>query len=266
MSYDDRAHLRSAVLGDSFLSAGALGGALTLGGLAWSRKYALDPYLVKLPRLGYTGSTLSPSTVDVYVNDTLVRRVAVDPGEFQLSNITPVTGAGTTRYVLRDAYGQEQRLESGYYSSAGVLAQGLSEYAYGIGLVRKDFGKRSFRYGGPAAMGRHRFGLTDHLTPGAHLEFDASLVNLGTELTLAGMFGEVELHAAASRGTTRTARRGVAGILGYSYQRRGTSLRTVVRGTSRSFATLSLGADQHRNSFEQLTSTSLALGARTTLS
>jgi outer membrane usher protein len=129
VTFDDRKHLRSAIIGDSFVSAGPLGGALVIGGLSFVRNYELDPYLVKIPRLGYTGRAMSPSTVDVYVNDVLVRRVPVEPGEFELTNVTPVSGAGTTRYVIRDAYGREQRLESTYYASSSVLAEGFSEYS-----------------------------------------------------------------------------------------------------------------------------------------
>jgi outer membrane usher protein len=260
-TYDDRARLRTATLGDTFVSAGPLGAALTLGGLSFARNYELDPYLTKIPRLGFSGDALSPSTVDVYVNDVLVRRVPVAPGQFQLTNITPLSGVGTTRYVLRDAYGQEQRLESAYYSSASVLAPGLSEFSYGIGLVREGFGRRSFDYGSPAMLGRHRFGLTDHVTPGFHAEFDPSLANVGADVTLVGTFGDMELHAAASLGTEQGAQAGGAGIISYGYRGRRASMQIVLRATSRHFATLSLGEDQPRNLLEQVTSTSHSLGS-----
>lgn len=264
-TYDDRAHLRTATLGDTFVSAGALGGAVSLGGLALTRNYGLDPSLVKIPRLGYTGSALSPSTVDVYVNDVLVRRAPLDAGEFQLTNITPLAGAGTTRYVLRDAYGQEQRLESSYYSSSSVLAVGLSEFAYGIGLVREGFGTRSFGYGAPAVIGWHRFGLSEHVTPGFHLEFDGALANLGSEVTVAGEFGEVELHAAGSLGTAADAPRGAAGLVGYTYRGAAASLRSVLRANSRHYTTLSLASEQYRTLLEHVTTTSHPLGSTASL-
>lgn len=264
-TYDDRAHLRTATLGDTFVSAGALGGALTLGGLSVASNYELDPYLVKLPRLGFTGSTLSPGTVDVYVNDVLIRRVPVDPGEFQLNNISPLAGAGSTRYVVRDAYGREQRIESHYYSSSGVLAPGLSEYNYGVGLVRQGLGSESFNYGAPAVIGRHRFGLSEHVTPGFHVEFGESLVNGGSDLTIAGQFGEVELHAGGSAMTTAGAELGAAGIIGYSYQSPRASLRSVLRGTSRRYVNLGLGPEQYRSLVEYVTTTNYAIAPRASL-
>lgn len=258
--YDDPIHLRSATLGDAFVAAGPLGGAVMLGGLSVSRNFSLDPYLVKIPRLGFTGKALSPSTVDVYVNDVLMRRVPVDAGEFQLTNIVPATGSGSTRYVLRDAYGGEQRLESTYYASSVVLAAGLSEYSYGVGLVRRGLGSESWSYGEPALIGRHRFGATDQLTPGYHLEWDRTRVNAGPELTIATAFGEIEVHAAASTSIQGAEHRGAAGLIGYSFRNRGTSLRTVMRAATGRYSTLSLEPEADRSLIEHVTTTSHALG------
>lgn len=254
--YDDPVHLRSATVGDAFIAAGPLGGAVMLGGLSLTRNFALDPYLVKIPRLGFSGKTLSPSTVDVYVNDVLMRRVPVDAGEFQLTNIVPATGSGSTRYVLRDAYGGEQRLESTYYASSVVLAAGLSEYSYGVGLVRRGLGSDSWNYGEPAMIGRHRFGATDQLTPGFHLEWDRTRVNAGPELTFATGFGEIELHVAASTSLQDSAHSGAAGLVGYSYRNRGASLRTVMRATTDRYSTLSLDPEEDRSLIEHVTTTS----------
>jgi outer membrane usher protein len=263
--FDDRTNLRTATLGDTYVSAGPLGGALLLGGVSLSRNYALDPYLVKIPRLAFAASALAPSTLDVYVNDVLVRRVPVDAGEFQLTNITPITGAGTTRYVLRDAFGREQRLESTYYASAGVLAPGLSEYTYGVGLARHAFGIESFSYGEPALLARHRFGVTDNLTSGFHAEFDRSRTNAGSELTIGAALGEVELHLAASSTIEPSPRRGTAGIVGYAYRRGGVALRTTVRGTSHDYSSLSLDPAHDRSLVEHVTSVGHTLGSRSSL-
>ncbi len=263
--FDDREQLRTATLGDTFVSAGPLGGAVMLGGLSVARNYSLDPYLIQIPRLGFAGSTMSPSTVDVYINDVLVRRMPVDPGEFQLSNLTPLTGAGMTRYVLRDAYGAEQRFETSYYASARVLAAGLSEYAYAVGLVREDFGTQSWGYGEPALIGRHRFGLSDHLTPGYHLQFDRTRVNGGLDLLAAGEMGELEVGVAGSVTRAGSSGKGMAGLLGYAYRKRGTSLRTFLRVTGRDFATLTLDPAQQRNLVEHATTTSHILSSYASL-
>jgi outer membrane usher protein len=263
VSFDDRDNLRTATLGDAFISAGPLGGSILLGGLSLARNYELDPYLIKIPRLGYMGETMAPATVDVYVNDVLVRRVPVPPGEFELTNITPVSGAGTTRYVLNDAFGQQQRLESVYYASSSVLAPGLSEYNYGIGLARENFGTESWSYGEPTLVAQHRLGVTRHLTVGYHAEFDRTRANAGTDFLIAGEFGEVEVAHASSTTTAGVPARGSAALLGYGYRWPRGGVRTATKLTSPEYSTLTLDPEDDRALIEQVASGGLVLSSKT---
>lgn len=265
ISLDDTDNLRTATLGDTFISTGPLSGGIMLGGLSLSRNFALDPYLVKIPRLGYTGETMAPATVDVYVNDVLVRRVPVAPGRFELTNVTPVAGAGTTRYVLRDAFGQQQRLESTYYASSAVLAPGLSEYDYGVGFARDSFGTRSWSYGEPTFVARHRVGLSRHLTWGYRAEFDRTRANAGGGVTLAGDFGELEFEHASSTTTDRLPARGSAALLAYGYRWPRGAVRTVSRGTSPEYSTLTLDPLDDRALAEQVVSTGLMISSSTSV-
>jgi outer membrane usher protein len=263
VSFDDRDNLRTATLGDAFISTGPLGGSILLGGLSLARNDELDPYLIKIPRLGYTGETMAPGTVDVYVNDVLVRRVPVAPGEFELINITPVSGAGTTRYVLNDAFGRQQRLESAYYASSSMLAPGLSEYNYGIGFARENFGTESWSYGEPTLAAQHRLGVTRHLTVGYHAEFDRTRANVGTDFLIAGDFGEVEVAHASSTTTDALPARGSAALVGYGYRWPRGGLRTATKLTSAQFSTLTLEPESDRALIEQMASSGLVLSSRT---
>jgi outer membrane usher protein len=265
VSFDDRANLRTASFGDKFISTGPLGGGTMFGGISLARNYALDPYLIKIPRLGYTGETTAPATVDVYVNDVLVRRVPVNPGRFELTNITPVSGAGTTRYVLRDAYGRQRRLESTYYASRGTLAAGLSEYDYGVGFTREHFGTRSWSYGEPMLAATHRFGVSKHLTVGYHAEFQRTRGNAGTELLVAGKAGELEVESASSSTMGTDPLRGGAALLGYSYRWPRGSVRIVAKATSRDYSTLTLDPEDDRALVEHVAATGLALGSNVSL-
>ncbi len=127
LTLDEPGQLRRWVIGDSFVSAnGPLGGAAYLAGLSVGRAFELDPCFVSFPTAQSSGNALSASVLEVYVNGVLVRRVPISPGRFQVQNIPAVTGAGTTRCVLRDAYGREQQVVSSCYASASVLASGTS--------------------------------------------------------------------------------------------------------------------------------------------
>ncbi len=137
LTLDERARLRRWVLGDHFASTGMLGGGAFLGGLSVSRECTLDPYLFRYPALGLSGALLTPSTVDLYVNGVLVRHEQLPPGPFALQNLPVVAGSGSTRLVIRDAFGREQEITTPYYFSTGLLAPGLSEYSYNLGFQRQ---------------------------------------------------------------------------------------------------------------------------------
>lgn len=109
---DDRKRLMRLTAGDQFGNTGALGGGAVLGGLGISRDFGLDPYLVTTPTKDLRGIATTPSTVDVYVNDKLVRSEALPPGKFELEDVLLESGHGSTRLVIRDAFGREQQVTS----------------------------------------------------------------------------------------------------------------------------------------------------------
>ncbi len=265
-AYADRRNVREMVVGDSYASTGPLGGAVLLGGIGIFRNFELDPYLVRIPRLGYRGSVMAPSTVDVYVNDVLVRRASIAPGEFDLRGIAPASGAGNVRYVVRDPLSRQSNIVVDYYASSGVLAPGLSEYSYAAGFERRRYGVSNFDYGQPLILGRYRVGLTRNLTTGFRGEASRTRVSGGTQFTLAGSHGEIEVGSAVSVSGPDRLERGSAGLLGYYYQRGPISLRALLKGTSPRYSTASLDPADDRDLVEQSTAVSISLGRRTTVS
>ncbi|HKC60217.1 MAG TPA: fimbria/pilus outer membrane usher protein [Myxococcales bacterium] len=195
---DQPEQMRRWVAGDSFASTGTLGASLLLGGVSVSRNFGLDPYFVRSPLPRVSGAVLTPSTLDVYVNGVLVRREPLPPGPFEIANLPVTSGLSGVQYVLHDAFGRTQEYSTRAYSSPTVLAKGLSDYSYNLGVERDDFGTSSFSYGRPVLLAQHRLGLTDRITAGYRLEADPGLVSAGPTLSLALPLGQVDLSAAGS--------------------------------------------------------------------
>src|SRR5437763_823232 len=97
-----------------------------------ARPEMLERQRVDMTRLA--GSILTPSTLDLYVNGVLVRQQQLAPGQFEVRNLPVPSGAGQVSYVVRDAFGRTQEFSSPYYATSGVLAEGISEYGYQLGL------------------------------------------------------------------------------------------------------------------------------------
>ena len=241
LTIDARTRLQRWVVGDTVASNGALGGAAQLAGVSVSRNYELDPYFVRFPTVGLTGALSTPSTVDVFVNDRLVRREQLPPGTFDVQGLPLPIGAGSARIVMRDAFGREQEISGSYYLSSGLLAPGLHQYHYVAGVQREFAATESWRYGEVAAFGRHRTGLTDAVTVGGRVEASADLVSGGPEaVTRLGRFGEVEVAGAWSRHREGT---GYAWSTGYLYSNRAVTLGGSLRGASQDYVTVATRFD-----------------------
>jgi len=259
---DDLPHLRRWVAGDSVAAAGGLGGSVFLGGLGVSRNFDLDPYFVRYPTLSLAGAVTTPSTVDVYVNGALVRREPLPPGTFDLTNLSVPTGSGTTRIVIRDAFGQEHALSSPFYASTAVLGKGLQDYSYNLGLRRDQIATASADYGSLVFMGRHRLGLTDTLTLGARLEGGKGIVSGGPDVALRLPVGELSGAFGVSRNESET---GFAGSLVYQYIGRPVNYGAFVQVFSSRYANVSLNAGQDRSLLDVSAFVGAQLGRRISL-
>jgi outer membrane usher protein len=235
---DDRQHLRRWTVGDSLVSARNLGSGLLVGGFRVSREYGLDPYFVQFPTLGLSGTALTPSTVEVYVNDRLVSREQVAPGTFDLAHVPMPAGNNATRVVVRDAFGREQQMAAPYYLTTSALARGLHDYDYAVGYPRVGGPSAAWDYGSLSALARHRYGFTDRLTAGFVAEADSSTASAGPTANIRLAAGEIELAASVSRAHGAT---GAAASAGYAYLGRPVTVSVTLRAMSAGYSTLTIG-------------------------
>src|SRR2546426_1013989 len=247
---DDPSEMRRIQLGDAIGFSSDLGGTAQLSGISVTREFALDPYFVRQPLPRLSGAILTPSTLDVYMNGTLLRHEQIAPGPFEVRNLPVGSGVGQVSYVVRDAFGRTQEFASPYYAASGVLADGISEYGYHLGFRRLGFGQESTHYGSPELLARHRIGIGDRLTVGYRLESalqrtggTSLLASGGPNLALALPVGELDLEAAAS---TDGAATGAAGSLSYTVFTRRLSAGGSIRAMSASYSNLSLAAAADR--------------------
>lgn len=191
---DDFGGARRTVLGTSAIDVddfAGLGGAVSLDGITTRRELRLNPNLVRQTTSAISGVAASPSTVDVYVNGTLVRRETIAPGPFALSNIPLQGGVNQTTVVVRDAFGNTQTIARPDYVAADLLPHGQTEYAFGAGRL----------HGGPPGAvlaGRYEAGISDRTTLGARTYAAPGAQNVGVFGAFATGLGEISAAAALS--------------------------------------------------------------------
>jgi outer membrane usher protein len=198
-SVDVPKDLRRETLGDEVALSGALGSSVVVGGVGYSRFYGLQPDFLRDAAPGVSGTVLSPTQADVYLNGSLYRSLTLEPGQFSLTNLPVPPGANVTQVVLHDSSGATTDLSSFYYAAQTVLTKGLNEYNYHLGFVRRSpFGAED-QYGPLAALGYYRVGLTNDVTFGATFEKSAGQVDGGPTLDLRLPIGTINLAASFSR-------------------------------------------------------------------
>jgi len=257
-SIDDQQDLRRETLGDEVALSGTLGSSVVVGGVGYSRYFALQPGFLRDASPVVSGTVLSPTQAQVYVNGSLYRTVTLEPGQFSLTNLPVPPGANVTQVVLRDANGATTDLSSGYYAAPSVLSRGLNEYNYHIGFLRLQPFAAHDQYGPLAGLGFYRVGLTNDITVGATFEKTAGRIDGGPTLDLRLPVGTLNLAAAVSGASgdlvtpglastaPTTGTSGRASSLGYTYSSRRFSLSAYDFNRSKNYSTLTLAPNDER--------------------
>jgi outer membrane usher protein len=228
--------LRSFQVGDMISSSLSWNRSLRLGGVQWSKSFALRPDLLTFPVASMRGSAVVPSALSLYVNGVQQYAASVPSGPFVLNQVAGISGAGEATIVTQDAFGRTVTTALPMYVDTRMLAAGLSEYSVETGFVRRGYAQTSFGYrAAPVASASGRYGWSDRLTLEAHGEVAAGLLNAGGgALAALGQAGVLNASLAASTGKHS----GFQGGLGYQYVSRRFSVDAQSQHATRGYADL----------------------------
>ncbi len=167
-------------VGDTLTSATSWSRPTRIGGVQFGTNFALQPYRITTPLPEFLGSATLPSQVELYVNGMKQYSGNVPAGPFQLNTIPNISGAGQAQVMVTDALGRVTTLDFSLYNTQQLLQKGLSDWSAELGVVREDYGLRSFDYGhDPVGSGTWRYGVSNSFTAEAHGEATHGLVNAG---------------------------------------------------------------------------------------
>ncbi|MBO9696378.1 MAG: fimbrial biogenesis outer membrane usher protein [Sphingopyxis sp.] len=239
--------------------------AVRLGGLQISRDFSVRPDVISYPLPEFAGSAALPSTVELVVHGQRVAGAEVNPGPFAFDTLPPINGYGEANLIVTDMHGRSVSTTMPFYVSSALLRPGLTDYAAAVGAFRRNYAIRNFDYGGLAASGSARHGVTNNLT----LEVRAEIAD---DMQLAGGGGVFKLgnFGTVSASYSRSFRDGSDGgelTLGYDYQTRGLSIGLRHRRRDSDYTDLGLLDRGDRDGRERLTAVtaSLSLGDMGTL-
>jgi outer membrane usher protein len=234
--YDRRQELQRIAVGDVLAFSGDLGSSLNLGGLSFSKIFRIDPYFIRYPVAGFSGTASLPSDLEVYLNGMRIRTEKISPGEFDLKNISYFGGVGLVSAVIRDASGKMEAIYYPFYFTDDLLKSGLHEYSYNAGFLREEFGNKSNEYGGLAFSAFHRYGISDLLNIGFGTEGADDRYNLGPQVSCR-LPWEIGIVSLSLSGSFDDGRGGGAALASYLYEDRRISARVLLKGFSEDYVT-----------------------------
>lgn len=161
---DNPQKMRSIHIGDNLSLPGSWGRSVNFGGIQWATNFGTNPYFKTTPFTSVRGEATIPSTVDIFVNNALVNRHAIQPGPFNINEIPLITGQGEVRVVTTDLQGKQQVTVLPYFAGTDLLRAGVHQYDYELGVIRNNYSTASNDYGRLMALAMDRIGINDSLT------------------------------------------------------------------------------------------------------
>ncbi|WP_065261710.1 fimbria/pilus outer membrane usher protein [Pseudomonas bananamidigenes] len=198
--YSDDERMLTYEAGDVVSGALPWSSSVRLGGVQFSRDFAVRPDLVTYPLPQFAGEAAVPSSVDLFINGYKSSSADLQPGPYTLTNIPFINGAGEAVVVTTDALGRQVSTTVPFYVTSSLLQKGLSDFSVTAGTLRRDYGLKDFSYGPGVTSGSLRYGVSDSFTLESHAEAADSLTlgGLGGNLRL-GHFGVLNSAFSQSR-------------------------------------------------------------------
>lgn len=197
--FDDTQNVMRWTLGDLQTQSRGYQSAPTMLGVSVLRSYsALQPQRIARPSGERSFNLTRPSTVEIYINGQMLRRLQLQPGNYNLSDFPFTQGANDVRVAITDDTGSTQVLRFNVFIDQTQLAQGLSEFGFYAGA------KSVLQADGPdysgdwIVSGFYRRGVTPNVTLGANFQADSSTVMGGAEAVIGTSIGTFGVQAALS--------------------------------------------------------------------
>lgn len=259
--FDDPDSLSRVLVGDAVSGSLDWSRAVRFAGVEYARDFSLRPSLVTIPLPAFFGDAAVPTTVDVYSGSAHVFEQDLQPGPFELRDLPVVTGAGTATIVTTDVLGRQATQSVSLYTTADLLAPGLTSFAFDAGFLRRGYGERSFDYDQPILSGTLRYGAGETVTIEGHGEASPGLGMAGFGVaTGIGAVGAFSVDGAISTSGAGTGWLGSA-----TFQASGDGVSafgalTVASANFRDLASLGDGAPQPRLRYQLGLSTEFGHG------
>lgn len=198
--YDDLKDVIRFAVGDLQPVAQSMQVTPNIAGISMTRTFsALQPDRIIRPRGSRSFLLERPASVEIYVNDRLIRRLQLPAGNYNLSDFPFTQGANNIKVIITDESGRQDMVRFNMFFNQTQLAKGLTEFGVYAG-VKSPMLQSASRYSGdPIFSGYVRNGVTDSLTLGANFQAEHGSQMGGLEAVMGTPVGAFSASVSASK-------------------------------------------------------------------
>jgi outer membrane usher protein len=169
-------------------------------GVAIARNYSLQPERITLPISQFQFFLERKSRVEVLSNGRSIQNLILDAGTQDLRDLPLSAGVNDVQLVITDDLGQVKRLDFAATTASNLLAPGLQQFAYSLGIPSKQqAGNFTYNWQKPTINLAYRWGVNSKFTTGAYLQANSQTQMLGWEGYWATPIGMINWDSVVSQ-------------------------------------------------------------------
>ncbi|MFY8092561.1 MAG: fimbria/pilus outer membrane usher protein [Niveispirillum sp.] len=169
-----------------------------MAGIAIAKNFSIRPYDQIQPGGNRDFILENASVVEVIVNGRPTRTFRLEPGPYNLNNFPGASGTNDVQIRITDAYGREQTIDFPFFFDSQLLAAGVQEYGYSLGVTSQVVDDRyAYDEKDPVLSAYHRVGVTDSFTLTLGTQIDKTETSVTAEALVATSLGTFGLEPAA---------------------------------------------------------------------
>jgi len=169
-----------------------------VAGISVAKNFSIRPYDMVQPSGSRDFILDNPSMVEVIVNGRPTRTFRLEPGPYNLNNFPGASGTNDVQIRITDAYGREQTIDFPFFFDSQLLAAGIQEYGYSVGLPsRIDNDRYLYDEKDPVLSAYHRVGVTDNFTFTLGTQVDKTETTVTAEALVATGIGTFSVEPSA---------------------------------------------------------------------
>ncbi len=169
--HDDTKRMWRYAFGDLTYPTAGIQQFQPMAGFTLARNFSLQPYRVTTPTGNANLFLNNESTVEVLVNNNVIRVLRLPAGSHNIQDFPSTSGINDIQLRITDSVGRTETIEVPFLFDSTLLTPQLSEYSYNIGLPSKIVnGHYEYDEELPTVSLFHRKGITSEITLGAGLQ------------------------------------------------------------------------------------------------